>query len=83
MLIVCSSTAYAAIAMGVSDSWVVCVLLKECYFQVDNIAPMFELHSTQPAWIVCKNGNIAVWPRSGLFSGPLVVAGAMYEGTWT
>ena len=48
-------------------------------FQVDNIAPMFGLDPTRPLWIVRKNGNIAVWPRGGLFSGPLVVAGAMYD----
>ena len=40
---------------------------------------MFGLDSTRPLWIVRKNGNIAVWPRGGLFSGPLVVAGAMYD----
>ena len=54
-------------------------VLSLLFFQVDNIPPMFELDSTRPLWIVRKSGNIAVWPRGGLFSGPLVVVGAVYE----
>ena len=47
--------------------------------QVNTIAPMFELDPNRPIWIVKKNGNIAVWPRGGTFSGPLVTIGGVYE----
>ena len=40
---------------------------------------MFELDPNRPVWIVKKSGNIAVWPRGGQFSGPLVVPNAVYE----
>lgn len=47
--------------------------------QVESIAPMFNLDSGRPLWIVRKNGNMAVWPRGGKFTGPLVLPGAAYE----
>ena len=40
---------------------------------------MFDMDPARPLWIVRKSGNIVVWPRGGLFSGPLVVVGAVYE----
>ena len=46
---------------------------------VDTIAPMFGLDHNCPIWIVKKDGNIAVWPCGGTFSGPQVTVGAVYE----
>ena len=40
---------------------------------------MFEMDSSLPIWIVKKNGNIAVWPRGGTFSGPLITVSGVYE----
>ena len=40
---------------------------------------MFDMDPALPLWIVRKSGNIVVWPRGGLLSGPLVVVGAVYE----
>ena len=40
---------------------------------------MFDLDPSRPVWIVRKNGNYAVWPREGQFSGPLVTVGGVYE----
>ena len=47
--------------------------------QVESIAPMFNLDPGRPLWIVRKAGNIAVWPRGGKFTGPLVTPGSAYE----
>ena len=47
--------------------------------QVESIAPMFNLDLGRPLWMVRKTGNIAVWPRGGIFSGPLVTPGSAYE----
>ena len=53
--------------------------LSQTSLQVDSIASMFNLDPGRPLWIVRKSGNIAVWPRGGLFSGPLVVVGGVYD----
>ena len=57
------------------------VLCTICLFrmQVESIAPMFKLDPGRPLWIVRKAGNIAVWPRGGKFTGPLVTPGFAYE----
>ena len=47
--------------------------------QVESIASMFELDPNRPVWIVKRSGNIAVFPRGGIFSGPLVSPGAVYD----
>lgn len=40
---------------------------------------MFELDQCRAIWLVQKPGNVAVWPRGGLFSGPRISAGMTYE----
>ena len=47
--------------------------------QVNAIAPMFDMDQSRALWLVQKPGNVAVWPRGGLFSGPRISAGMTYE----
>ena len=40
---------------------------------------MFDLDPKCAIWIIRKSGNIVLWPRGGMFSGPLLAVGGVYE----
>ena len=46
---------------------------------MNNIAAMFDLDPKCSVWIVRKSGNIVLWPHGGMFSGPLLAVGGVYE----
>ena len=61
-------------------------ILKSCAclsltIGVDKIAPLFGLDSMRLIWLVKKQGNLAVFPRSGSgrFEGHLIQPGDVYE----
>ena len=40
---------------------------------------MFYLDPKCAIWIIRKSGNIVLWSRDGMFSGPLLAVGGVYE----